>query len=82
MHSGAVVVNAFAFSVAMLVCAFGSLGASRSRLVAALVAGLAVMSPGFLAQSLGTDLAGTWQRGWLLTNTVACSSSPRDPRED
>jgi Protein of unknown function (DUF998) len=82
VHSGAVVVNAFAFSLAMLVCALGTFGAPHSRWWRAIVAGLAVMSLGFLAQSLGTDLAGTWQRGWLLTNTVVLlivTSRSRDP---
>ncbi len=70
MHAGAVAVNAFAFSVAMIVCAFGAVGTARPLWWRLVVAGLAVLSLGLLAQSIGPDHAGAWQRGWLAANTV------------
>jgi hypothetical protein len=70
VHAGAVAVNAFAFSLAMIVCAFGAVGAVRPPWWRLLVAGLAVLSLGLLAQSVGPDVPGAWQRGWLVVNTV------------
>jgi hypothetical protein len=81
LHAGAVAVNAFAFSLAMLVCALGAFGVRRSWAWRFSVVVLAVVSPGFLAQSVGTDYVGAWQRGWLLTNTVALLLVTARPRE-
>ena len=82
VHAGAVAVNAFAFSLAMVICALGAVGARRPWSWRAAVVALAMLSLGFLAQSLGTDLAGTWQRGWLLTNTVVLLMVTARPREE
>ncbi len=70
-HAVAVAVNAVAFSAAMLASALGQGAAARSWVWRIVVAGLAVVSLALLSQSLGPDLAGAWQRGWLLCNTVA-----------
>ena len=70
VHAGAVVVNAFTFSLAMIVCAFGAVGLARPLWWRFVVAGLAVLSLGLLAQSVGPDVAGAWQRAWLAVNTA------------
>ena len=71
VHSGAVIINALAFCVALLACALGPYGSGRRRGWRALVVVLALLSLFLLSRSVGTDHAGAWQRGWLLTNTGA-----------